>query len=151
MNRYAVIKTNDGYMIECYEGERIGEYLCDANGDNLFDTYEQAHAIEWRANERTWEQSCERYAQMRKNGGEPAHEITRERYWDMLEVLPPLKWTQKAKTESFMISEAETGDLHSFYARVGETYWEMVLPRSSKHSDVMNCVEFSIQKELEKC
>jgi hypothetical protein len=99
----------------------------------------------------TYEESMQRYAEMRKNGGEPAHEITREKFWDMLEVLPPLKWTRKVRTESFMISEAETGDLHSFFARFRETYWEMVLPRSATHRDVMNCVEFAIQKELEKC
>jgi hypothetical protein len=136
-------------MVECYEGERTGEYLCNAEGDNLFDTYEEANSLEWRANELTWEQSKQRYEAMRKNGGEPAHQITRERFWDMLEVLPPEKWERRDGTESFMISEAQTNDLHSFYARVRETYWEMILPRNSSHADVMDCVEFSIKKELE--
>ena len=36
-----IIKTNDGYMVQSTEGD----YVCDANGDNLFDTYEEAEAV----------------------------------------------------------------------------------------------------------
>jgi hypothetical protein len=36
-----IIKTDDGYMVQSTEGD----YVCDANGDNLFDTYEEAEAV----------------------------------------------------------------------------------------------------------
>ena len=36
-----IIKTNDGYMVQSSEGD----YVCDANGNNLFDTYEEAEAV----------------------------------------------------------------------------------------------------------
>lgn len=36
-----IIKTNDGYMIE----KPDGDYVCDANGDNLFDSYAQAEQV----------------------------------------------------------------------------------------------------------
>ena len=36
-----IIKTNDGYMVQ-KDGE---DYICDANGDNLWDTYEEAEAV----------------------------------------------------------------------------------------------------------
>ncbi len=36
-----IIKTNDGYMVQSTEGD----YVCDANGNNLFDTYEEAEAV----------------------------------------------------------------------------------------------------------
>jgi hypothetical protein len=36
-----IIKTNDGYMVQNTEGD----YVCNANGDNLFDTYEEAEAV----------------------------------------------------------------------------------------------------------
>lgn len=36
-----IIKTNDGYMVQSTEGD----YVCNANGDNLFDTYEEAEAV----------------------------------------------------------------------------------------------------------
>jgi hypothetical protein len=38
---YNIIKTNDGYMVE----QEDGDYLCDANGNNLFDWYHEADAI----------------------------------------------------------------------------------------------------------
>ena len=36
-----VIKTNDGYMVE----QDNGDYLCDAEGNNLFDWYHEAEAV----------------------------------------------------------------------------------------------------------
>ena len=36
-----IIKTNDGYMVQ----KDDGDYICDANGDNLFDTYEEAEDL----------------------------------------------------------------------------------------------------------
>jgi hypothetical protein len=36
-----VIKTNDGYMVE----QDNGDYLCDANGDNTWDTHSEAEAV----------------------------------------------------------------------------------------------------------
>ena len=35
-----IIKTNDGYMVELPNGD----YLCDVNGDNLWDTHAEAEA-----------------------------------------------------------------------------------------------------------
>ena len=36
-----IIKTNDGYMVQ-KDGE---DYICDTNGDNLWDTYAEAEAV----------------------------------------------------------------------------------------------------------
>ena len=36
-----IIKTNDGYMVQLPSGD----YLHDANGDNLFDTFVEASAL----------------------------------------------------------------------------------------------------------
>ena len=38
-----IIKTNDGYMVQLLNGD----YLHDANGDNLFDTFVEASALAW--------------------------------------------------------------------------------------------------------
>jgi hypothetical protein len=38
---YNIIKTNAGYMVE----QSDGDYLCDANGNNLFDWYHEADAL----------------------------------------------------------------------------------------------------------
>ena len=40
-----IIKTNDGYMVEHVAGDELGDYVCDANGDNLFDTYSEAEDL----------------------------------------------------------------------------------------------------------
>ena len=60
-----IIKTNDGYMVQSTDGD----YVCNANGDNLFDTYEEAEEVfygtptqtNWsKANEAfyKWERDC---------------------------------------------------------------------------------------------
>ena len=36
-----IIKTNDGYMVQ----KDGGDYICDTNGDNLWDTYAEAEAV----------------------------------------------------------------------------------------------------------
>ena len=40
-----IIKTNDGYMVQHTKGELEGECVCNADGDNLFDTYREAEAV----------------------------------------------------------------------------------------------------------
>jgi hypothetical protein len=40
-----IIKTNNGYMVEHAQGDELGEYVCDTNGDNLFDTYSEAEDL----------------------------------------------------------------------------------------------------------
>ena len=42
---------------------------------------------------------------LRKNNGEPAHEVTEQRFMEMLEVLPPGNWTRREDSESFMVIE----------------------------------------------
>ena len=55
---------------------------------------------------------------------EPAKQITAEKFMEMLEVLPPLKWEQGAfGFESFLMSEFWSGPYTHQYARRGDTYW----------------------------
>ena len=42
-----IIKTNDGYMVQHTDGDLVGDYVCDANGNNLWDTYAEAEAVFW--------------------------------------------------------------------------------------------------------
>jgi hypothetical protein len=46
--------------------------------------------------------------------------IDKDRYWEMLEVLPPCRWANGF----FHVSERYTGDLVSWFLEVGEEYWE---------------------------
>jgi hypothetical protein len=79
----------------------------------------------------------EYYEQLRANDGEPPQKITIERFWEMLNVLPPCKWTRLHSSESFFISEAETEDLHRWFARIGDDYFELVAPRSLNHEEIL--------------
>ena len=49
-------------------------------------------------------------------------QITRERYWDMLEVLPPQNWTRTATMEHFRMCEYNTGSLTEQFAQRGDVY-----------------------------
>jgi hypothetical protein len=85
-----------------------------------------------------------RYERMRANNGEPARQITRDRFWHLLEVLPPAHWTRRVDAETFMVIECETANLHTWAARIGSgdeaTYWEMIAPNDSTHSDILRNV-----------
>jgi hypothetical protein len=69
-----------------------------------------------------------------KYGPKPPQEITRERFWEMLEVLPPRKWQGMGTAfESFHVSERLSGDVVSWFVRIGDRYFqvdqESTLPR----------------------
>ena len=73
------------------------------------------------------------------NGAEPV-ETTRQLFWDMLEILPPKKWTRGNDCESFYVMEALTGDLHEWHIRIGERYFALIAPRSLNHNQIMEKV-----------
>jgi hypothetical protein len=66
-----IIKTDDGYMVQHTDGELEGECLCDANGDNLFDTYEEAEAVFYGIREQTpWGKANAAFYEWEKDYGE---------------------------------------------------------------------------------
>ena len=85
-------------------------------------------------------QSRKRYEAMRLNRGEAPTEITKQRFWELLEVLMPADWTQAGSTESFRVIECQTEDLYTWCARVGERYFEMVLPKKTTHAQIIKLV-----------
>jgi hypothetical protein len=86
-------------------------------------------------------QSRKRYEAMRLNRGEPPKEITKQRFWELLEVLMPADWTQAGSTESFRVIECQTDDLYTWCARIGERYFEMVCPKKTTHNQIIKLVE----------
>ena len=81
--------------------------------------------------------SREYYEKLMANNGSDPVEIEESRFWEMLEVLPPCKWTRLRGSESFFISEAETMNLHTWLARIGGKYYELVAPSSLTHDEVL--------------
>jgi len=78
------------------------------------------------------------YRTIEKNGGTNPIEVSKEFYWEMLEVLPPSKWTRGQETESFYICEALTGNLHEWITRIGNRYFALIAPRSSTHEQIIS-------------
>ncbi|MDR2882087.1 MAG: DUF1419 domain-containing protein [Azoarcus sp.] len=64
-------------------------------------------------------------------------EITEERYWEMLEVLPPLNWRGTAGYESFMLSEFWCGDITTIYANRGSRYFTFKDVSTLSHKEIM--------------
>lgn len=49
-------------------------------------------------------------------------EITEERWWEALEVLPPESWQNSGGGESFVMMEYYSGRITSIYVRIGKRY-----------------------------
>lgn len=70
----------------------------------------------------------------------PVRQVTKERFWDMLEVLPPCRWWRESAAESFFVSERITYDLVSWFVRLGDKYYELVASDKLNHHDVVALV-----------
>lgn len=54
---------------------------------------------------------------------DPLVEIDAAKWWEMLEVLPPMRWEHKDGVERFLISEMLAGSITSQFAKLGERYF----------------------------
>jgi hypothetical protein len=52
--------------------------------------------------------------------------ITEDRYWEMLEVMPPSRFGHNFGIEMFHVCEHITGDLVNWFAKVGDKYFAAV-------------------------
>lgn len=90
-----------------------------------------------RHSQKTLDELSEKYGELQKMTLEAAcdlkiatvvtgpKEITKDYYWQMLEVMPPCRWVNVGNTESFYICEAYTLDVHSVFVRIGSRYFTM--------------------------
>ena len=62
-------------------------------------------------------------------------EVDSERYWYLLEVLPPCSWARNGGSESFYMSEFLTGRITTHVVRIGERYFTFDAPVMSSHFD----------------
>jgi hypothetical protein len=51
--------------------------------------------------------------------------VTKERWWDLLEVLYPARWEHLEGAEIFMMPECISGSLYMFGVRIGEDYFSV--------------------------
>lgn len=77
-------------------------------------------------------------AAMAANFVRPPVEITKEQFWDALEVLPPLDWRNDGVSESFKLRELTCGSYTNIYARIGEKYFNLADDVSTPHAFIIN-------------
>lgn len=83
--------------------------------------YEAANGIKTLlVNETELKEMIDEYVSSLITAPEP---ITKEKFWDALEVLPPCRWHARLGVEMFHISERVTHDLVAWYGRVGDKYF----------------------------
>jgi hypothetical protein len=72
-------------------------------------------------------------------------EVDEERYMEMLEVLPPCRWSNGV----FYVSEAMIGSIHSMFCKLGEHFFEAQrdVEKTSNHQFQDECMKFIREKE----
>jgi len=77
-----------------------------------------------------------------------ADEVTAERADDALCCLPPYRWTRTAGVaatswEAFAIGEPLTGDLRTWFVRLGHRWFELIEDRAINYADLIDAVKAS--------
>ena len=67
-------------------------------------------------------------------------EITEEQWWYLLEVLPPVAWTNRSGAESFKVCERTVDDITACCVRIGGRYFSMQRPITSTHDELAELV-----------
>ena len=71
---------------------------------------------------------------------QPLQEITEDKYYDMLNVLPPLKWTTIKGVEEFLISEMLSGTYTNQYANHNGKYYTKVVDAKNQDTWIHNLI-----------
>ena len=95
----------------------------------------EVFALPW---DDVYEKSIEPYYQRLRK---PFVEVTEERFWDILECLPPMRWNKLGTIEFFFISEAYTGPLHACLVRKGDKYYEALREKFISKEDLLKQIE----------
>jgi hypothetical protein len=112
-------KTNaqDGVKEHLETGELFGMY----SGDTVDEMKERTGAVLRDADEFI--------AESEKAMTTDPVEITEEQYEYALEVLPPCDWQHGNGNQSFYMSEFYSGDVTTFYVRLGKCHYSFMAPR----------------------
>lgn len=91
----------------------------------------------------TWEELDEKYLKPHlKSLQKPFVEITKKTWHEMLNVLPPQRWTYFTEKDSFFfIIEATTFDLHACFVKYKGKYWEGLRSIHTKREDLIKEIE----------
>lgn len=67
----------------------------------------------------------------------PPTRITAERFEEVLNVLPPVRWVRAGHEESFLMSEREAGSLTGIFCRIGEAFYNLTDECTLKHAEIV--------------
>jgi hypothetical protein len=108
------------------------------------ETLEQIQARYPGAEIMTWDRFIER--KEKALCADPV-EITKEKWWYALEVLPPTKWYNDREWNSFLLSELLSGRVGHWYVRHAGRYWEVTqrddIDRAMLHQMVLDAEKAS--------
>jgi hypothetical protein len=116
-----VVAYEDGEMVSQWGREPV-ERMLSENQNLVLITFDDAAARIERV-------LAEKY-------GGPWTEVAEEKFWYMLEVLPPEAWKHFDGGEIFRMSEYDAGSYTGHYARVGSRYYHAtrsVVESTTKH------------------
>jgi hypothetical protein len=74
---------------------------------------------------------------MRKVYCKGPQEISKERWWELLEVLPPERWERVGNVEIFMMPECIASTIYTFGVRIGERYFSINECRLKTSSEIL--------------
>lgn len=75
----------------------------------------------------------------------PLIETTKEKYNEMLDVLPPLKWCNIDNVEMFCMREMYTGTYTDQYAKYGDKYYSKMVDITDRSTWINNYIKEAIQ------
>lgn len=127
--RTALTERN-GQLVSIYSGETVQEMLKDLPAETIVASLDDVLPMVEAA--------------QRKAFCFPPKEITEERFWDMLEVLPPHDWKRTADGESFKMCERTSGDITAIFAKVDGRYWEMSDSITMPHEFIIDKIRQTI-------
>ena len=64
-------------------------------------------------------------------------EISKERWWELLEVLPPERWERIGDAEIFMMPECIASTIYTFGVRIRERYFSINECRFKSNSEIL--------------
>jgi hypothetical protein len=140
------------------------DHLVADSGEQVIDTFDTEKGITTFSKE-TLEQVKERYPEakvmtwdewdvmhddwLNKNVLTPPQRISEDRFYEMLETLPPILWrtNKDDDSESFGISEMLQGNITSFYIRIGDQYFHVNRRVSISHDDLVDLCKPLLKKK----
>lgn len=122
-------KYGNGIYSFMVPGSNSGALVCEFGGETMEELKSQgrvspeAFLCPWK------EAEAHSLGLARQRYCKGPEKVSRERWWELLEVMPPARWRLLAGGEIFMVPEPIASDLYRFGVRIGEEHFSIVEDR----------------------